>query len=552
MHRSALFALCLGIVIAAGCGSTQPTHHSNTTKSARSTTATASTQSAPGAPQKGGTIIAAIGGDPPGINPDVSTGVPNALLGCNFYPGLIRVSNKGTIEPMLANSWQVSSNGLKYTFHLVDAKWQDGKPFTSADVKFTLENVSAKYGPRFQTAAKDLASIQTPDAHTVVINLKQPFGPMLLDMDCANNTGILPEHVFQNTNILQNAASLNKPVSVGPFVLQQWVRGDHITLARNPNYWKKGRPYVDRLIFKEIPDASSRVLALKSGSINDIFYYYLQQNQLSVLARSPQIHLYPNRSFPGDELIILNDRKPPLNNRLVRQALFMAINRTYIVKSIFSGHGQPGRSSIDTRIAWAYNPAVNYQTMYPYDPAKAKALLNKAGYKVGPNGTRFTIHLVYDSTRAGYNEYAQAVQQFWKAVGVNVVLNGSERQVELQQVYKDWSFGATLQEYTTSGDPALGISRLYVTSAIKKQPFVNASGYSNPKVDALFREGALAASRAKRAVYYRQVQTILAKDVPTLVVAQASLSGAARSTVHNGPWMGMEGYGWWDGAWVSK
>src|SRR5262249_41737702 len=161
-------------------------------------------------------------------------------------------------------SWTVSPDQTLYTFSLVDTKWHDGKPFTSRDVKFTLEEVSGKYGSKFASTKSRIKSIETPDDRTVVLQLDRPFGPLLFSLSNYGNGVILPEHLFAGTNALTNPATLTAPVGTGPFMLKEWVRGDHITLVRNPNYWMPGKPYLDQIIFKIIPDSSARVLALKA------------------------------------------------------------------------------------------------------------------------------------------------------------------------------------------------------------------------------------------------------------------------------------------------
>ena len=184
--------------------------------------------------------------------------------------------------------------------------------------------------------------------------------------------------------------------------------------------------------------------------------------------------------------------------------------------------------------------------MYPHDKAKAEALLDEAGFKKGPDGTRFTLRLSFDPGRGEYTSWALAIQRFWQAAGIKVTLEGAERPVVLKKVYADYDFDATLQNYSTSGDPALGISRAYHSSYIKQGTnFNNASGYSNPQVDELFDKGRDAPDQAARAKHYFQVQEILARDQPTLVQM-----GAAAENLR-GMWQAAA-YQWWNRAWLRK
>jgi peptide/nickel transport system substrate-binding protein len=502
-------------------------------------------------PKRGGTAVMVIGTDPLSLSPDTTNSVPDVDTGCLLYDGLIRFKTGFGIVPSLAKSWDITKDGLTYTFHLVDANWQDGKPVTSGDVKFTLLEVSSKYGPRFAAAGKFIDSIDTPDPKTVVIHLKKPFGPFLFSLACEQNAAIMPAHVLQGTDLLKNPAILSNPVGNGPFKVTEWVRGDHLTLTRNPDYWIKGQPYLDRVIVKIIPDPANRVLALRSGDVDFIVPDYMPLSSVQMLQKMPQFSVQ-EVSYPDDDIIILNTKDPKvaaLSKPDVRQALYTALDRKFIHEKVFYGLGSIPRSSFDTRL-WAYNPAVDYEKMYPYDPAKAKKMLDAAGYPAGADGTRFTVRLAFEGDRPEWLEAGQAIKRFWEAVGVHVDLVSADRPVILNKVYSDYDYDATLQTYTTLGDPALGIARTYVTSSIKQgTTFNNASQYSNPEVDKLFDQGRDAATQAERKAPYDQVQVILAHDLPVLNLHQAPQYAVA-STRLQGLWQAANQQ-WWGSVWMK-
>ena len=187
------------------------------------------------ATQSGGTMVMGMTTDPLTVNPAITAGASDRLIGCMVYEGLVRVSKGFRVEPALAKSWDVSPAGLRYTFHLVTTKWYDGTPFTSRDVAFSLENISGRYGPLFTASRRAISAIDTPDPSTVVITLEHPFRPLLLSLSCDQNDGILPAHLFADTDILRNPATLAQPVGTGPFRLLEWVHSDHMTLRRNPD-----------------------------------------------------------------------------------------------------------------------------------------------------------------------------------------------------------------------------------------------------------------------------------------------------------------------------
>ena len=503
------------------------------------------------APRQGGTAITALGADPAVLNPDISIGVPDTFVGCILYDALIRFGKDFEILPSLAKSWEIAPDGLTYTFHLDNAAFSDGKPVTSTDVKFSLQEVAAKYGPKFLAPGRFIKTIETPDPLTVVIKLSAPFGPFLFSLACEQNAAILPAHAFKaGGDVTSDPASLTAPIGNGPFILSEWVRGDHMTFTRNPNYWRKGEPYLDRMIIKIIPDSSARILAFRAGEIDFIQQYYFPLSSYASLSRNPQFKLQ-EVSYPGNDVVILNTKQKPLDRVEVRQALMTAVDRQFLHKNVFFNVGGVAVGPIDSRIAWAYNPAVNYEKMYPYDPKKAASMLDAAGVKAGPDGTRFTMRLNFDTGRPEYIAFAQALQRYWQAIGIKIVLEGAERPVILKKVFSDYDFDATIQNYTTSGDPALGIARLYVTDSIQAGTnFNNASRYSNPEVDDLFHKGQNALTHAERAQFYFKAQEILARDLPVLTLHQQAQIDAA-STRLQGLFQAAN-FHWWGSVWLKK
>ena len=504
----------------------------------------------PEKPRYGGTAVTVLGADPAVLNPGISVGVPDVFTGCILYDALVRFGKNFEIVPNLAKSWEISPDGLTYTFHLENASFTDGKPVTSEDVKFSLTQVSAKYGPKFNAPGSFIQTIETPDPLTAIIKLSKPFGPFLFSLACEQNAPILPAHVFQGSDVPKSEASLSKPVGNGPFMLQEWVRGDHLTFVKNPNYWRKGQPYLDKIVVKIMPDSSARVLALRAGEVDFIDEYYFPLSAYAQFSRDPN-YVLQDISYPSDDLAIINTKRPYLDNPKVRQALLIAIDRDFVHRAVFYGIGGVPLSSVDTRIGWAYNPAVNYSKEYAYDAKRAATLLDESGAKVGADGSRFTIRLSFDAGRSEYTALAQALQRFWQAVGIKVVLEGAERPVVLKKVYSDYDFDVTLQNYTTSGDPALGIARLYVTGSIKQgSTFNNASRYSNPEVDALFAHGQNGLTRDDRAKDYFKVQEILARDLPVLNLHQQAEIDAATSKLKD--LFLTANYVWWGSVWMAE
>ena len=501
-------------------------------------------------PQRGGTMIIGNGDEPRVLAPDFSANVPDVMVGCMIYDGLVRFAPGFEIVPGLAKSWEISPDGLDYTFHLVDATWTDGQKLTSEDVKFTLTEISAKYGPKFIAAGKAIDHIDTPDPLTVKIHLKQTFGPFLFSLVCEQNSGIMPRHVFEGSDLLKNPALTETPIGSGPFKFAEWARGDHITVTRNDTHWKSGQPYLDKIIIKDIPDSSARILALQAGELDMIEEYYFPLNFYKLISSDPHFQL-KEVGYGADDLITFNTKNKPFDNPAVRRALMVATDREYIHKNVDYSLGRVAVSSIDSRMKWALNPAVDYSKMYAYDPEKAKKMLDEAGFKIGADGTRFPVKLVFRPSRAEEAQMAQILQRNWQAVGVKVEMGQTEGAVYEQKVFAEYDFDATILNYSTGGDPALGISRIYTTDTINpKAVFNNASRYSNPEVDTLFNEGRDGANPAARAQAYYKVQELIARDLPTLTIHEQAQIDVARVEVMD-PFVAAH-YPWWGGIWMKK
>jgi len=501
-------------------------------------------------PKKGGTLIVGNADDPRVLSNNFSFNIGDAMVGCMVYEGLLRFGPDFKLEPGLAKSWEVSPDGKTYTMHLDDAKWEDGKPVTSEDVAWSLTNISAKYGPKFIPAGKMIDTIDTSDPRTVVFHLKQPFGPFLFSLVCEQNAGIMPKHVFEGTDILKNPALTTKPMGSGPFRFAEWVHGDHVTLVRNPTYRRPGKPYLDKVILKTIPDSAARVLALQAGEIDMIYELYFPLSHHKTLVNDKRIQM-KNVGYGADDLVILNVKNTPLDKREVRQALMVAIDKDYMFKNVYLGLGKMATSIVDSRLSWAHNPAVDYTKMYAYDPARAKKMLDDAGLKPGPDGTRFTMRLAFSANRADDVQAAQVLQRNWQAVGIKVVLQGTEGNLFSTKVFVDYDFDAAVANYSTGGDVALGVSRLYTTDSIRKGAvFVNGSRYSNPEVDALFAQGRDGANQAERAKAYFKVQEVLAKELPVLTLHEQAQITVGRVNARN--LFLAAHYPWWDEIWMQK
>ena len=470
-----------------------------------------------GNPRKGGTLIFAMTADPSTLNCGIESSQIVAMVTSNIYNGLIHLDEESNAHPDLAQSWDISPDGLVYTFQLRDnVKWHDGQPLTSADVKYSFENLVGKYNARGREAYRNIKSIDAPSPTTVKITLKKPYSPFL-EVLTAHDGCIMPKHLYENTDVFKNPYNNNNPVGSGPFKFKEWSKGSHITLVRNENYFKKGRPFLDSVVYRIIPNASTRAIAFETGEINAIFasnnFPYQQIDRLKKL---------PNaviKDIGSPSLIGVNFNlkgNPALAKREVRVAFAHAIDKKFIVEKGLRGVGKVIDSVIPPGISWAYNPNV---PKYPFDLKKANALLDEAGYPRTASGMRFSLRLAFEAGNDNSERPVQILREQLKAAGIDIKLERLERSVMMEKVFQKYDFDLWFGPLTTRGHPALGTARLYATSSITGQAFTNFTRYSNPRVDQLFDQAVAATKRPDMVKAYYEVQDILMHDLPTIPVA---------------------------------
>lgn len=491
----------------------------------------------------GDTFVVGVGSDPQSLNGSISSNFFDKIVTSNIYSMLIRLDYKMNPVSDLAENWNTSDDNLTYTFNLRSGvKWHDGTPFTSADVKFTIEEVIMELHPRSGIYKDVIESVESPDDNTVVINLKTPYGAFM------NAIGydflILPKHLYENTDIKDNPYN-NKPVGTGPFLFEEWVRGDHITLTRNPDYFQEGLPYLDRLIFKIIPDASSRVLALETGEVDYLSYQNLPSSAVPNLKQNKDIVIF-NEGFEslGTVLILtLNNEIPELQDVRVRKAISMAVDRDYISERADYGLGVPANSPFAST-SWAYEPEV---TKYPYDLEKAAQLLDEAGYKPGKDSVRMTLRLTCDANVELNRKAGDIVKANLAGIGIKVDYEPMERGAMLDRVYIKRNFDMQIHGLSTGADPAIDVARLYISSNIRPVNFSNGAGYRNDKVDELFDKGVSVADPKERAVFYKEAQKIITDEAPMVWLLEQGLVGAHNAKFNNvHSWSAYSYYIFWD------
>jgi peptide/nickel transport system substrate-binding protein len=460
-----------------------------------------------GQPKYGGTLVM-VHTDPDLMNPVATPGwIQFQRMSFN---GLIDYDAQGNIVPSIATSWKISDDGLTYTFQLrQDVKWHDGQTLTAEDVKFTYEKIlDPQIASRFNLNFQAVKDIQTPSPSTVVVTLKGPDPVFLANLWA----GIIPKHIWEKEDFAKSPYNIS-PVGSGPWKLKEWVRGDHMIFDANPDYFQ-GRPYLDRVIVKVIPDATVAFAALEKGDV-DYFPFtgviggppYQLVNRLK---QSPRLEVKVFDVVSTQRLFFRNDR-PPFNNLKVRQAVAHAINKRFIVDKLLFGYGQITHSEVPSALPWAHNPEV---PQYNYDVAKANQLLDEAGYPRGAGGIRFRTHIYGNpGVRAILSEI---LKEQLKAVGIaaDVVINEWASYINAIRNTREIDGVFTIFSLQSVPDPSIEAIRYHSTQI--KPGGQNYLFYSNPRVDAIIDETQSTLDQQKRTQLFYEYQDILAREVPMI------------------------------------
>ena len=467
----------------------------------------------------GGTAVMTITPEPNAMVSAFNSASPVAVISGKMVEGLVRYDWDLQPQPELATSWDVSEDGLTVTFHLREGvKWHDGQPFTSADVAYSIMELLKQHHPRGRAVFAGIEQAETPDDHTVILHLSKP-APAMMAALAGWESPMLPKHVYEGTDPLTNPAN-NAPIGTGPFKFNQWERGSHIILEKNPDYWDAGKPYLDRLAVRFYSDPSARVAAFEAGELHLGGDGPIPLNEVARFRDNPGFVVETRGIEMNNSLDILetNLRNEHLAKPEVRQALMHAIDRDLMLKTVWYDLAELLTGPIPQSLPHFYTAEV---PTYPYDPAKANELLDAAGFARGTDGMRFTLRLIWPAVGDTYDRAGQFLRQQFREVGVDLQLQSADVPTFIRQVYQDYDFDLSMFPSSVTADPTIGSHRFYHSDFIRQgTPFVNASGYANPEMDAVLDAAAVETDPAKRAELFHEFQRIAMADLPILPLAR--------------------------------
>ncbi|MGA3125432.1 MAG: ABC transporter substrate-binding protein [Candidatus Korobacteraceae bacterium] len=443
------------------------------------------------------TAVMLIESSPLNLDPRIGTDAQSERIGELIFEGLVRRDENFELKPRLAESWEIP-DPLTYIFHLRhDVRFHDGRAMTSADVKWTLDSLlNGELRSAKSSAYRYIERVEASDDFTVVIRLKEPFAALLWNLS-DGAMGVVPNGSGEEL--------ARHPVGTGPFRFVSEAPDREVMIERNEQYWGK-RAQLARVRFNVVPDATTRALELRKGSA-DAEINALPGDMISVLARQPQlvVERAPGTSY---QYLAMNLRDPILKNLPVRQALAYAIDRTPLIHYLWHDMARPANSVLPPQ-HWAYDAKAKD---YLYDPAKARQLLDDAGFRAGKDGVRF--HLVMKTSTDETTRLLCAVlQQQLREVGIALEI----RSFEFATFYADVVRGA-FQIYSlrwvggSNQDPDIFENVFDTASFAPKR--ANRGYYSNPEVDRLIAEGRRSVDQKERTAAYVAIQETLNRELP--------------------------------------
>jgi len=478
----------------------------------------------------GGVLVFGRGGDSVGLDPARETDGESFYAAEQIFDNLVEFVNGTTeIQPALAKSWEVSDDGLTFTFHLEEGvEFHDGTPFNADAVVFSLgrqlweDHPAHQYGPYKYWGYMDMSNIVDDivavDEYTVRFDLKKREAPFLANLAMDFAAMVSPTAVEKYGEDFKS-----NPVGTGPFKFVSWQKDDNIVVERNENYWRR-KAYLDRLILKVIPDPTARYLALQKGEI-DVMDFPSPED-LDEMKADPDIKVIQQ---PGLNVgyLAMNTQKEPFDNKLVRQAFNYAINKEEIIDAVFGNAGTPAKNPLPPTM-WSYNDSID---PYPYDPEKAKELLAEAGYPDGFKTDLWAMPVARPYFPDG-RRVAEIMQAQLKEVGVEAEIVSYDWGTYLDRTDSGEHQTALLGWTGDNGDPD---NFLFVLLSIPaaEVPAGNIAFWKNEEFNDLIEEAKQTFDTERRTELYMEAQEIFHEEAPWVPVAHSIVSEPMKPYVMN-------------------
>jgi len=461
-------------------------------------------------PAYGDILVQGDIGDASNLIPLLASDSASHNIAGMVYNGLVKYDKDMNIVGDLAESWEISQNGLVITFHLrKGVKWHDGYPFTSADVLYTYQ---VTIDPKTPTAyAGDFLKVKRVEAlndYTFRVTYAKPFAPALISWSSA----ILPRHLLSGKDITKSTLARH-PIGTGPYMFKEWVAGQKITLASNPDYFE-GQPYIDGRITRIIPDSATMFLELRAQNIAMMGLtplQYTRQTENNLFKNNFNKYRYLSFAYT---YLGYNLKNPLFTDKRVRQAISYAINKNEIISGVLLNLGKPANGPYKPG-TWAYNDKIK---IYDYNPKKARELLHEAGWTklnsegvLEKDGKPFIFEIVTNQGNETRQKCAEIIQRQLKEIGIIVKIRVLEWSAFVTDFINKRRFDSVILGWTIPLDP----DAYDVWHSSKTAPEeLNFISYKNPEADEMLEKGRSTFDQKERKKYYDRFQEILAEDQP--------------------------------------
>ena len=481
-------------------------------------------------PKKGGTLTMAIQQTPRHLNPAVQSGTATGVPGTQLFASLLRYDEGWDPQPYLAETWEVSEDGLSVTVNLVkDAVFHDGKPITSEDVAFSIDTVKANHP--FKSMFAPVTAVETPDAHTAVIKLSQPHPALLLAMS-SQLLSIIPKHIYgDGQDPKSHPANSVNVVGSGPFKLVEFKQGEHVILERNENYFMEGLPHLDRIVMRIMPDDSTRAIALESGELQ-LSGFESEPRNIVRLKKNEDLRV-SNAGYAAIgpiNWLAFNTKADKVSDPIVRKAIATAVDRDFINKALNLGTAPTALTGIHPGSPF-YDATVE---AYDTDLDKANKMLDDAGYARGDNDMRFGLTVDYGWP--AMKPYAEYMKPQLKKIGIDVTVRSSADFPTWAKRISTWDFDMTMDNVFNWGDPVIGVHRTYSSDNIKEGViWSNTQQYANARVDELMAQAGATNDPEMRKSLYAEFQQIIADELPLYPIFASPYHTVSNNSVGNAP-----------------
>ncbi|MBL8807588.1 MAG: ABC transporter substrate-binding protein [Rhodospirillales bacterium] len=486
------------------------------------------------APRRGGRFVVAADSEPRNLNPAIvaSNGVFHVASKIVEPLAEAAYGTKDGLAPRLATSWEGAADGLSATFRLrAGVTWHDGKPFSSADVAFSALEVWRKLQNFGRVVFKDLSAVDTPDSATAVFRFAKPTPFQLIRNALPSLTAVVPRHLYEGTDIGANPYNA-KPVGTGPFAFAEARPGEYTRLVRNRTYRDAGQPFVDEIIYRVLPDRAAATGALEAGEVHLAAFSQVPLDDLARVGKVPGLQVVTKgyEALTYQLVVEINHRRKELADLRVRRAIAHAIDRDFVVRTVFLGYAQVSDGPVPKNDPQFHAAGL---AMPGFDPARANALLDEAGYRRDGRGVRMRLRLLPAPFFGETKAFGAYLRQALGAVGIEAEIVGNDTPGHIKAVYSDHAFDLAVGPPVYRGDPAISTTVLAQGGLPAGVPFTNQGGYRDEAMDALIARAASTLDEATRTELYREFQRKVVADLPFINVAEWGFTSVASRKAHN-------------------